>query len=107
MVDLMGSKYLGRNTVLSIVDGLFAGGGSELEPPVKYYMSPFNNDWCNSIFISEDQVALESVCYDFLRTEWDGTNDKGTKCASGVYFMLTYLDGEQLGNEAYKMALIK
>ena len=36
-------------------------------------MSPFNNDWCNSIFISQDQVALESVCYDFLRTEWNGT----------------------------------
>ncbi|MEA3307720.1 MAG: FlgD immunoglobulin-like domain containing protein, partial [Elusimicrobiota bacterium] len=40
-------------------------------------------------------------------SEWDGTNDKGTKVASGVYFMLTYLDGEQLGNKAHKMALIK
>jgi hypothetical protein len=36
-------------------------------------MAPFNGDWSNSIFISQDQVALESVCYDFLRTEWDGT----------------------------------
>lgn len=73
-VDLMGSKYLGRNTVLYIVDGLFGGGAIETKVPVKYFMPPFNNDWCNSIFMSQDQVALESVCYDFLRTEWNGIN---------------------------------
>lgn len=74
LVDLMGSKYLGQNTLLFVVDGLFAGGSSEGGPPVKYFMSPFNNDYSNSIFISEDQIALESVCYDFLRTEWNGIN---------------------------------
>ena len=73
LVDMMGSKYLGKNTMLIIVDGLYGGGGSELLGPVKYFMPPFNNDWCNSIFMSQDQVAIESVCYDFLRTEWDGT----------------------------------
>ena len=73
-VDLMGSKYLGRNTLLCIVDGLYGGGAGELWPPVKYFMTPFHNDWSNSIFMSEDQVALESVCYDFLRTEWNGIN---------------------------------
>ena len=73
-VDLMGSKYLGRNTLLFVVDGLYAGGSGEGGPPVKYFMAPFHNDWCNSIFMSEDQVALESVCYDFLRTEWNGIN---------------------------------
>jgi hypothetical protein len=73
-VDLMGSKYLGRNTVLYLVDGLFGGGAVETRVPVKYLMTPFNNDWCSSIFVSQDQVALESVCYDFLRTEWDGVN---------------------------------
>ncbi|MCE5346517.1 MAG: DUF362 domain-containing protein [Bacteroidales bacterium] len=74
LVDLMGSKYLGQNTLLYIVDGLFGGGSSETMGPVKYFMPPFNNDWCNSIFISQDQVALESVCYDFLRAEWNGIN---------------------------------
>jgi hypothetical protein len=72
LVDLMGSKYLGRNSMLLIVDGLFGGGADETKGPVKYYMPPFNNDWSSSIFMSQDQVALESVCYDFLRTEWDG-----------------------------------
>jgi hypothetical protein len=74
LVDLMGSKYLGQNTLLYMVDGLFGGGASETKGPVKYFMAPFNNDWCNSIFLSQDQVALESVCYDFLRTEWNGIN---------------------------------
>jgi hypothetical protein len=74
LVDLMGSKYLGQNTVLYLVDGLFAGGGTETKPPVKYFMAPFNNDYCNSIFLSQDQVAIESVCFDFLRTEWNGIN---------------------------------
>jgi hypothetical protein len=74
LVDLMGSKYLGRNTLLFLVDGLFGGGASETKPPVKYFIAPFKNDWCNSIFLSLDQVAIESVCYDFLRTEWNGIN---------------------------------
>ncbi|HEX7585842.1 MAG TPA: two-component regulator propeller domain-containing protein, partial [Prolixibacteraceae bacterium] len=73
LVDLMESRYLGQNTLLYIVDGLYGGGSNETKVPVKYFMAPFNNDWCNSIFISQDQVALESVCYDFLRTEWNGT----------------------------------
>lgn len=74
LVDLMGSRYLGQNTMLFVVDGLFGGGADETRGPVKYFMAPFNNDWSNSIFISQDQVALESVCYDFLRNEWNGIN---------------------------------
>lgn len=67
-VDLMGSKYLGRNTMLFIVDGLW-GGTEAIEVPVKWQMEPFNNDWPNSIFMSMDPVAIESVCFDFLRNE--------------------------------------
>ncbi|MBK9390959.1 MAG: DUF362 domain-containing protein [Bacteroidetes bacterium] len=74
LVDLMGSRYLGQNTMLFIVDGLYGGGSDETKGPVKYFMAPFNNDWSNSIFMSQDQVALESVCYDFLRNEWNGVN---------------------------------
>jgi hypothetical protein len=74
LVDLMGSKYLGQNTMLYIIEGLFGGGASETRVPVKYFMPPFNGDWASSIFMSQDQVALESVCYDFLRTEWNGIN---------------------------------
>jgi hypothetical protein len=73
-VDLMGSKYLGQNSVFWCVEGLFGGGSSEIKGPVKYFMPPFNNDWSNSVFMSLDPVAIESVGYDFLRTEFDGIN---------------------------------
>ncbi len=67
-VDLMSSKYLGGNTLLYIVDGLW-GGTEATETPVKWQMPPFNNDWPSSLFASLDPVALESVCFDFLRYE--------------------------------------
>ncbi len=67
-VDLMGSSVLGQNTLLFLVDGLW-GSPEAVKGPVKWQMAPFNNDWPNSIFISQDQVALESVCFDFLKTE--------------------------------------
>jgi hypothetical protein len=37
-------------------------------------MAPFGNDWPSSIFISQDPIALESVCYDILKAEF--TSDK-------------------------------
>ncbi len=33
-------------------------------------MEPFNNDWCSSIFASQDPVAIDSVAFDFLIEEW-------------------------------------
>ena len=42
-----------------------------------------------------------------LYSEWDGKNDNNKDCASGVYFMLTYVDGKKLGTKAHKMAIIK
>ena len=74
LVDIMGNEYLGDNTMLFLVDGLFGGGANETKRPVKYLSEPFNNDWANSIFASQDEVALESVCQDILRAEWNGTN---------------------------------
>jgi len=71
-VDLMGSKYLGQKNLLWVVEGLFGGGSDETKGPVKYFMPPFNNDWANSLFMSLDPVAIESVGYDFLREEWNG-----------------------------------
>jgi hypothetical protein len=74
MVDIMGHKNLGANTMLFVVEGLFGGSESEVRPPRKWNMEPFNGHWSSSVFMSLDQVALESVCYDFLRTEFNGEN---------------------------------
>jgi hypothetical protein len=73
-VDIMGHKYLGGKTMLFIVEGLYGGGAVETKPGRKWKMAPFNGNWTSSVFMSVDQVALESVCYDFLRTEFNGVN---------------------------------
>jgi hypothetical protein len=73
LVDLMGHKKLGGNAMLFVVDGLWGGAGANLKP-VKFKMAPFNNDWPSSIFMSQDPIALESVCYDILKAEF--TSDK-------------------------------
>jgi hypothetical protein len=76
-VDLMGCEHLGDKTVLFLVDGLW-GGSEANDPPRKFSMTPFNNDWTSSIFISQDQVAIESVCFDFLKTEYTEDNPYGS-----------------------------
>ncbi len=68
LTDLMGHEKLGGNTVLFVVDGLW-GGIEATDRGVKWKSAPFNNDWPNSLFLSQDDVALESVCIDFLRAE--------------------------------------
>ena len=68
LVDLMGHEKLGGNTLLFVVDGLW-GGIEATDMPVKWKMAPFNNDFPNSLFVSQDNVAIESVCIDFLRAE--------------------------------------
>ncbi len=70
MTDLMGHDKLGGNTVLFVVDGLWSGIEAT-DMPVKWGIAPFNNDFPNSLFISQDAVAVESVCLDFLRAEAD------------------------------------
>ena len=77
LVDLMGHRDLGDKTVLFLVDGLW-GGSEANDPPRKFSMTPFNNDWTSSIFASQDQVALESVCFDFLKAEYASDNPYGS-----------------------------
>jgi len=77
-VDDLANKYLGGNTMLFIVDALYDGEeGWEDVAPAKWTMNPFNNTFPSSIFMSQDPVAIESVCYDFLRTEFNNQNTYG------------------------------
>jgi len=76
LTDIMGHERLGANTVLFIVEGLW-GGPEATEKPVKWDSAPFNGDWPNSILASQDAVALESVCFDLLKTEFDNPSEPG------------------------------
>jgi hypothetical protein len=40
-------------------------------------------------------------------TEWDGKNDSGQDCASGVYLLIPYVNDDVAMDEAVKMAIIK
>jgi len=81
LVDLMGHKQLGGKTLLYIIDGLYAGKHAKERAPRKWNSPPFNGDWSSCILVSQDPVAIDSVGFDFLWTEWDdaphksGTND--------------------------------
>jgi len=70
-VDLFTYEHLGGKTLLYLGDGTF-GTKIDHKTIAKFLMYPFNDDWTNSLFFSQDPVALDSVMYDFLLTE--GTN---------------------------------
>ena len=74
LVDLMEHKDLGEKTMLFIVDGIW-GGDLPVCEPVKWQIDPFNDDWPNSIFVSQDHVAIESVGIDFVRAQFDDYAD--------------------------------
>lgn len=66
--DLFAHEDLGKKTVLFLGDGLFATLRDH-RTITYFHMYPFNDDWTNSIFFSQDPVAIDSVMYDFLHTE--------------------------------------
>ncbi|MFZ1288600.1 MAG: T9SS type A sorting domain-containing protein, partial [Melioribacteraceae bacterium] len=68
-VDLMGHEILGKKNLVYLMDALW-GTDHELNPPTKWQTEPFNNDWTSSVFASFDPVAIESVGYDLIRTEF-------------------------------------
>jgi hypothetical protein len=69
LVDLIGHPKLGGNALLYLVDGLYSGRGWDSHT-IRWKMAPFNNNWPSSVFLSQDPVAVDSVAYDFMRTEW-------------------------------------
>jgi len=77
IVDLMGHPALGGKTLLCLVDGLF-GGYFWDSHPYKWNMAPFNGNWASSLFASQDPVAIDSVCYDFLLNEWPNVVNNGS-----------------------------
>jgi hypothetical protein len=71
--DLLGHEHLGGKTMLFIVDGLYGAKGPRgaMDRPTLWESAPFDGGWPSSIFMSQDPVAVDSVCVDFLDAEVD------------------------------------
>lgn len=74
-VDYMGHEETGGKGLIYIIDGLW-GGDSWEGWIMKFKSDPFGNDYPNSLFVGQDPVALESVCYDILFQENVSDPDK-------------------------------
>src|SRR5712664_4250544 len=73
--DFLGHKDLGEKTMLFIIDGLYGNDNVDGPPHRKWKMAPFNDAWPNSILMSFDGVAIDSVGFDFLTSEWPDLPD--------------------------------
>lgn len=71
LVDLMGHDHLGGKTVVHFIDGLYPGVHSRDNAPRKWSLPPFDGRWAASLLVSQDPVAIDSVGYDFLWSEWE------------------------------------
>jgi hypothetical protein len=76
-VDFMTSSILRKKNLIFLMDALW-GTDYEQDKPLKWQMEPFNNNYSSSVFASLDNVAIESVGYDFLRSEFTVTRGAGT-----------------------------
>ena len=79
LVDLNGDTGIGGKTLLYLIDGIFGGEGADPKSS-KWAMPPFNNNWPSSLFVSMDEVAIDSVGLDFLSQQFP----KYTLAAEGV-----------------------
>ena len=63
---LLGHKTIYNKTLLYLADGLYTpfNQGSRVQR-----FSTMNDEWLSSLYMSLDPVALESVCFDFITSE--------------------------------------
>lgn len=69
LVDLMGHENLGGKTLLYLIDAVYAGRNWSARA-ARWRMAPFKDDWPQSLFVSMDPVAIDSVAFDFLSRQW-------------------------------------
>jgi hypothetical protein len=73
--DFMGHKNLGGKTMLFLIDGIYSNKALNGIPNTKWILPPFKNEWMNSLFASQDGVAIESVVLDFALAAWPDAPD--------------------------------
>jgi hypothetical protein len=67
--DLMEHEHQGGKTLLYVIDGTAGGIGHWDSVPLKWFMTPFGTNWPNSILMSLDPCAIDSVGLDFVAFE--------------------------------------
>ncbi len=71
LVDLIGHTHLGEKTLLYVLDGLYVPDHQQakVESWNRWQTEPFNGHWTSSLFVSQDNLAIDSVGTDFLLAE--------------------------------------
>jgi uncharacterized protein (DUF362 family) len=70
-VDMIGSKALGGKSVLFMLDGLYGiRDVNDLVAEHGHWTKLFHGEWLASMFLSQDPIAIDSVGFDFLRSEF-------------------------------------
>ncbi len=69
LVDLMAHSDFGYGKGLLWIQDWMWGGIDAGTRPFRWTISPFNNDWPNSLVVSQDPVATDSVGLDFCRAQ--------------------------------------
>ncbi len=69
---IFGHKSLGGKELLYLIDGIFTSKRNEVGM-IKF--TTLDNDWCSSLFISQDPVAIQSVGTDILCNEPNVTDN--------------------------------
>lgn len=73
--DFLGHKDLGEKTMLFLIDGIYGNKFVDQVPAYKWKLAPFNGQWPNSLFASQDGVAVDAVALDFIINEWPDAPD--------------------------------
>ncbi len=69
-VDWMSHRHLGQKTLFFLIDGTYGSRHVNGKPAPKWQKPPFNNDWCCSLIVSQDEVACDAVSMDLIISEW-------------------------------------
>ncbi len=64
---LLGHRELGGKTLLYMIDGLYTAIHQGSKTIVKW--KSLGMDWCSSLLVSQDPLAIDSAALDFLRSE--------------------------------------
>jgi uncharacterized protein (DUF362 family) len=77
LVDLVGHAHLGGKAVLCLVDGVFSGVHPRDSEPQRVQAPVFDGGWSCSLLASQDPLAIDSVGFDILSTQWPAFALKG------------------------------